>query len=282
MVALEGALKSGADGIETDVHLSRDGIVVIAHDPSTERCYGKLGLVCDQDYYGPDGMSTFRTVDPPYSQMPTLREVLVMLQRPEYASKWLLLDIKIDNQVEIIEAMRDVLLDVSDSLEPWRQRIVLGVWHHKLLPYCRKSLPELGITHITLHTSYARSHFLDDAAVGSFNVQLYSLVTRHQKDFLREAHRRGKQVYVWTVNAEADIRFCASLGVDAILSDDPAKLRIVEREGFDVREVETTRQFFRRLAFNLFLYVMMNYRIFWQHRNLRSQRYVKPTTMPTE
>ena len=39
------------------------------------------------------------------------------------------------------------------------------------------------------------------------------------------AHSAGKKVYVWTVNNDADVKFCAELGVDAIMSDNPAQAR---------------------------------------------------------
>ena len=39
------------------------------------------------------------------------------------------------------------------------------------------------------------------------------------------AHLAGKKVYVWTVNSDEDVKFCADLGVDAIMSDNPARAR---------------------------------------------------------
>jgi glycerophosphoryl diester phosphodiesterase len=49
MRAFEAALSTGADGIELDVHLSRDGVPVIIHDETLERTTGLPGAVLDYD-----------------------------------------------------------------------------------------------------------------------------------------------------------------------------------------------------------------------------------------
>lgn len=280
LVAFEGALKCGADGVETDVHLSRDGVVVITHDPSTLRCYGQPGNVWDQDFHGPNGMSSFVTVDEPHSKMPTLKEVLILMTRKEWSDRWLLLDIKVDNQVQVLEAIRDSLEAVNSDMTFWASRLILGIWHHKFLPYCETHLATLPITHIGLHTSYARSHFLRNPQISSFNLQLFSLVTSSQQNFVREAHALGKQVYVWTVNDEQSMRYCIHLKVDAILSDDPSRTNAVMSEDLTRWDVKAQFWTWKRAAvsylWNVLLYGVMLHRIFWKFRNLKSQKYVVP------
>jgi glycerophosphoryl diester phosphodiesterase len=39
------------------------------------------------------------------------------------------------------------------------------------------------------------------------------------------AIKKGKKVFVWTVNNEADLQLCAKLGVSAVMSDNPALAR---------------------------------------------------------
>lgn len=286
LIALEGALRSGADGIETDVHLSRDGHVVIAHDASTLRCYGKPGTVWTQDFYGgggassSGGMSTFTTVDEPHSRMPLLKDVLHLMTQPEWSGKWILLDVKVDNQVEVIHAMADTMTRINPDMSFWSRRVVLGIWHHQFLPYCHQFLPTLPITHIGLHTSYARRYFLHNPAISSFNLQLHALNSTSQQAFVKEAHELGKQVYVWTVNDQDSMRLCMYLKVDAILSDDPSKTKTVQNEDLSSWNPKTHywtwSRWVRGYGYNLMLYFVMWHRIFWQFRNLRSQKYVAP------
>ena len=270
LLALEGALKVGADGIETDVQLSRDGVVVISHDPTTVRCYGKPGNVIEQDYHGANGMSSYLTVDEPYTSMPTFVEVLQLLRHSDYSSKWLLLDIKVNNPVRILQCIAETIRQVDKDMDYWSRRIVLGIWHHKFLPYSEKYLPTLPITHIGLHTTYARHYFLHNPRVQSFNLQLYSLVSKSQQAFIADAHRLGKSVFVWTVNDSDSMRYCMALKVDAILSDDPSKTKAVQDDDIAAWVASnvfwTWRRTIRSYIWNAVLFLLMLHRIFWRYR----------------
>ena len=56
--------------------------------------------------------------------------------------------------------------------------------------------------------------------------------------FIRRAQRRGKKVYVWTVNDAVTMSRMMSLGVDGIITDEPALARRVLRERAGMSAVE--------------------------------------------
>jgi phosphatidylglycerol phospholipase C len=92
MAAFRGAVTAGAHAIETDVHLSSDGIAVISHDPSLKRCFGVDARIaeCSWEY-----LSTLRTVAEPHEPMPRLKDFLEWLAVPELEKIWVVLDIKV-------------------------------------------------------------------------------------------------------------------------------------------------------------------------------------------
>src|SRR5439155_9830985 len=47
MPAFRRALELGADALETDVHATRDGVLVVSHDPDGERVFGQRRLIAD-------------------------------------------------------------------------------------------------------------------------------------------------------------------------------------------------------------------------------------------
>lgn len=75
------ALDMGADGVELDVHLSKDGELVVIHDIGLERTTGVQGRVCDftleelKKMDASNGMEAYRGV-----KIPTLREVYELMQ----------------------------------------------------------------------------------------------------------------------------------------------------------------------------------------------------------
>ena len=49
-------------------------------------------------------------------------------------------------------------------------------------------------------------------------------IVRAHPRYVERAHARGKKVHVWTVDAQADIDLCLDLGVDAIITNKPARV----------------------------------------------------------
>jgi glycerophosphoryl diester phosphodiesterase len=50
-------------------------------------------------------------------------------------------------------------------------------------------------------------------------------LVRENPEFISTQIKKGKKVFVWTVNNEADLQLCARLGVNAVMSDNPARAR---------------------------------------------------------
>lgn len=159
--AFDAAVRVGANAIETDVHLSKDGIVVLSHDPTLNRCFGLKDKIIDCEW---SYLSTLKTVQEPPSHMPRLLDLLLWLSEENHSEReriWALLDIKVpwprllepvyqlsanervklDNDAEFLmmriaetikEAEEVVMMRKTSSLNrtprPWCDRIVLGCW----------------------------------------------------------------------------------------------------------------------------------------------------------
>ena len=93
MGAFKGAAKVGAHAIESDVHLTKDSVVVLSHDANLKRCFGKDEKIIDCDW---EYLSQIQTLKTPHQTMPRLQDLLEFLALPETNNNmWLLLDIKV-------------------------------------------------------------------------------------------------------------------------------------------------------------------------------------------
>jgi phosphatidylglycerol phospholipase C len=144
MVSFAGAVSAGAHAIETDLHLTRDGVVVISHDATLKRCFGVDKKIIDCDW---DEVRQLRTLREPHEHMPALKDVLEFMLTPEARSTWLLLDIKIDTPPEeLMRLTAETIAAVHEDAgqeEFWGGRIVLGCWTVKYLPV-RNTPPPTG------------------------------------------------------------------------------------------------------------------------------------------
>lgn len=92
MAAFAAAFAVGAHAIETDLHLTKDKVVVLSHDGTLKRCFGEDRKLADCDW---SYVSTLRTMKSTPSPMPRLADLLHYLTQSGMEDKWLLLDIKV-------------------------------------------------------------------------------------------------------------------------------------------------------------------------------------------
>ncbi|KAF2452125.1 tubulin-domain-containing protein [Karstenula rhodostoma CBS 690.94] len=228
MGAFRGAVEVGAEGLETDVHLSKDGVVMLSHDRDLKRCFGRDEKLLDCNY---EFLSKLKTLKEPHQSMPRLIDLLEYLAQPGLEEIWVLLDIKLDNdQEDVMRAIADAIDSVTPSpTRPWQSRIVLGIWAAKFLPLCSRYLPNFSVSHIGFSIAYA-SYFFAVPNV-SFNMYQAALMLPWGRAFVRKAQRDRRPVYAWTVNEERRMRWDIRHGIDGVVTDDP-KLFLEVRRGW--------------------------------------------------
>ncbi|KAF2822196.1 tubulin nucleotide-binding domain-like protein [Ophiobolus disseminans] len=198
MGAFRGAVEVGADALETDIHLSKDGVVVLSHDKDLKRCFGRDEKLIDCDY---EFLSKLRTLKEPHEAMPRLIDLLEYLAQPGLEDIWVLLDIKLDNNADdVMRLISETIHSVPPSpTRPWQNRIVLGCWAAKYLPLCSRYLPGFSISHIGFSTLVA-SFFFTVPNI-SFNMAQAVLMTPWGRAFIRKAQCDGRPVEIITLQA---------------------------------------------------------------------------------
>lgn len=225
LAAFAHGLALGADGLEFDVQLSRDGVVVVHHDTTLERTTDATGRVqslsaaeladVDAGYrFCADESGAF-----PYRGhgfgVPTLREVLERHRVP------LIIELKSSDPVLARKTIDEIRR--ADAVD----RIALGSFYYRVLRAARAYEPRMATGAAQEETRWAlyRSwvHWpLGRPAYREFQVPERSgRTTIVTPQFIGHAHRAGLPVKVWTVNDRGDIDRLLDWGVDAIISDRP-------------------------------------------------------------
>ena len=233
LAAFDRGLSLGADGLELDVHLSRDGRVVVHHDASLERTTDGAGPVAarsaeelarlDAGYrFCLDGDFRFRSRG---FSVPTLATVLA-----RYPDARVIIELK--NGTEALA--RATLADVRQARA--LDRVCFASEYPGGLRVIRAMEPAAA-------TSAARPEVrgalvrtwigwpLGRPAFQAFQVPEVAGPHRvGSSRMLRAAHRAGLGVQVWTVDCAQDVRRLLEWGVDAVISDRPDVAVAVVRE----------------------------------------------------
>ncbi|CAG8581984.1 7065_t:CDS:2 [Paraglomus occultum] len=219
--SLQHAILVGADGLESDVRITHDGEVIMMHDTTLDRTTNGTGLVTERNWSG--YVEYLKTGG---ESVPKLTEVLELLMREENRDIWIILDVKDDNPIEILDALASVF-----NLYPnydFTAQFHIGIWNEEFFMRTRKVLPGFPTSFIGSDISLARVLF---DKVESFNME-FIFVFSDQTGFFDEVKSHGRSVFVWTVNKEKDMHEAIKFGVDAILSDYVDRcLRVRRRKG---------------------------------------------------
>lgn len=218
LASFEAAVRDGSEGIESDVHVSVDGVVVMFHDPALDRTTDSKGKINQRNWYGPDGMEHVRTVKEPKQSIPTFAETVALLMQPENLHVKFNVDVKVQNDPDRLFSLMHAIIAAHDNWEILlAPRLLLGLWHPRFLPYAKHRLPYCKRSHIGHNPQLARDWFWDDCEV--FSMSFSSMCSSDGQKFMEECKAAGKKMMVWTVNEPVHMMEAVRWGVDVILTD---------------------------------------------------------------
>ena len=205
-----GAISQGADGFECDVRLTKDKQIICYHDSDTKRL-SNIDLKIAKSNY-----EELKAKVDPYR----LDE---------------LLDLSISNKKDLVIELKHPV-PTSSLIE---KRV------HKLLSSRDTDIKNSGIqislisfsylaTLRNLKSGYEAGYLVKNSNLIKINpapvIALNINIVRQNPKVIADQHKKGKTVFVWTVNEAPDLLLCAKEGVDAVITDKPEATKSFLRE----------------------------------------------------
>jgi len=212
LVSFEQCLQHGVRRCELDLHLSRDGELMVIHDPTLKRTTGRRGKVVQHDadelvnYDAREGGPGWKTPCP----IPRLSELFEKCDFEHWQ-----LEVKSASRVR---AARTVMA-IKELAERYRllDRITVTSSSREVLRALNWLAPEIS------RGLVAEYNWLDPLKVArQYGCSLLALKwTLCTPERLEKARKQGLHVSVWTVNEPALMRRLADFGVDSLITDYP-------------------------------------------------------------
>ncbi|EIW61590.1 PLC-like phosphodiesterase [Trametes versicolor FP-101664 SS1] len=128
LASFERAFRDGAEGIESDVHVSLDDVVVMFHDPTLDRTTDGTGNIRDRNWHGPDGMEHLKTKKEPKQSIPTFAETVALLMMPENRHITFNVDVKVfSDPTRLFTLMHEIIAGQPNWQTDLAPRILLGL-----------------------------------------------------------------------------------------------------------------------------------------------------------
>ncbi len=146
MLAFEKAIEAGADGIELDVQLTKDGRIVVIHDEKLNRTTTAAGFVKDTAYDVIRSATASANRKEEYGdvKVPLLSDVLSWAEKADF-----LINIELKNSVFRYEGMEEKVLEQIKRFGI-EERIILSSFNHESLALCSRLAPEIERGGLTL------------------------------------------------------------------------------------------------------------------------------------
>lgn len=215
--AFEKAMEAKADGVELDVHLSRDGQVIVMHDEKVDRTTDGTGWIKDLSLAELKQLDSGSWFHPSYKNesVPTLTEVLERL-----ADFSVVINIELKNTINWYPGLEKKVIDEVKRFQV-QNRVILSSFRHDSLLAVKQACPEIqtgALYACGMVDPWVYAKYLGVDAVHPH----YLAVTAEMID---GCHRHGIKVHPYTVNEEKEMKRLIRAGADAVITNYPDRMR---------------------------------------------------------
>lgn len=224
------AWAQAADAVETDIHLTKDGRIIVCHDKTTKRTAGKDGTIATMGFDELRALDAGAWKDPKFAgeKLPTLDEQIALIPK----GRRMLVEIK--TGPEIVPELKRVLARTGAT----EKTITFISFNYDALQEVRKQLPGYRTLYLmgfkapdpkTKEAKAKKQPTIDEVIAQAQAAKLTGLDLQHTWPLkgadVARIRAAGLELHVWTVDDVAIARRWIGLGVDSITTNRPGWLR---------------------------------------------------------
>lgn len=232
MAAFLEAIAAGADGIEFDVRLTRDGVPVVIHDGTLHRTGGLPDRVADlasEEIAKIDVGSWFgrkKSLPPGTFANETVPSLAQLLTLYDSKNGMLYLEMKCDSPAEYAPLAEACCRAIAEH--GMKKRVIIECFQLPALRVVREIDSEIRTVALFEPSIASPSVLLDQSIINKAkDVGAVALALHHRlarRSLVEKAKAEGMHVAVWTVDDPTWVERARTIGIDALITNDPAKL----------------------------------------------------------
>ena len=221
------AEKTNVDGIESDVHISKDGKLVIFHDASVERTSNGTGFIRDLTYAEllELDIGAWKSLEFAGQRIWTLGQLLDFCRETR-----LLLNLELKNYEVFYDGLEQRVID-EICARGMQEQVFVSSFNHISMQRFKELCPEIDTGLLYDKPLLDMEHYL--LRSNADNMHPRYMLLQYQPELADLFHSRGMKVNTWTVNDEENMKDMIARGVDCIISNHPDVLCRVADEVCD-------------------------------------------------
>ena len=223
MLAFKKAIEIGADGIELDVHLSKDGQVMIIHDEALKRTTGLDGVISDYTRAELEKISAGKTKNDEFgfTPIPSLEEYLAFMA--EHRDK--ITNIELKTAPVYYPEIEEKTLELVRKFD-LEKNIIYSSFNWLSIERMQRlgTISETGLLFSGMKL-YNQAHIIKSLGINYFHPDFNDLTDEIVKSYLD--NKVG--LNVWTVNEIEDMKVCLSWDIDGLITNFPDRAISIAR-----------------------------------------------------
>lgn len=238
--AFKAAVEAKCQVIETDLHITSDNEVIIAHDIDTNRVFGEDYIVTETPWKGK--LDQLLTLREPRSPIPLFKDVLSWV-----AEVWdngkevkLMLDIKADNNPQQLYELIWEMFKDNRGVDYWKNKIIWGLWNTSfILSDYLKGWEVINIT-FDINVAINFNKVCEENSVKLHAVSIFSMIMYNNAEaskLLSWAKDNKIKIWFWTLNKHCEVLKAIDFTMngellEGVITDDPpAAMGLPDQEG---------------------------------------------------
>lgn len=228
MLAFQKAIEKGADGIETDVHLTKDNICVLIHDETIDRTSNGTGWIRDFTY---EELLKFdfknnKDIEEDWIKIPTLEQLLVLAKENKIE-----LNLELKTDCIAYEGIEKCVLDLVKKYD-MLDYVIFSSFNIETLVNVKKIEPKAK-------TGYLFERNFEDQVIKAHHYHLDYIHPRYSMlndRVIRNCKKYNLAIHVWTVNDKESMQLMKEYGVDICITNKVSLARsVIDRRKHEIR-----------------------------------------------
>ncbi|WP_291635035.1 glycerophosphodiester phosphodiesterase, partial [Clostridium sp.] len=213
MLSFEMALEMGCTGLETDVQLTKDGVLVLIHDETVNRTTNGQGFVKDYTYRELNKLDAGSWKGEEFTgiKIPTVEELIYLIK-----DKNIIINFEIKSGIVMYEGIEQKLIDLIYK-HKMVHKVILSSFNHYSMAKCKKISKEIDTGVLYMEGLYKPYNYVK--TVGANAIHPYYLSVN--AEVIRAAKKHKTNINVFTVDDEEYMKTFLDMKVEGIITNYP-------------------------------------------------------------
>ena len=213
MAAYRGAIEQGAFGFECDVRVTKDEVLILWHDANMKKEAKNAAIIAN---------STYEQIKQIYPTAMTLNELLDLAIENK---KSLALETK--HPVPSGNRVEELIIAELHKREDAIRKSGIDIAIMSFSWFAIEKIKKMDSTIKTVMLLHDFNQKLSRRFTSAQVIGPSIAMIKKSPELVTEIKNSGKELYVWTVDSTEDLQYCASVGVDIVMTNRPAHARSV-------------------------------------------------------